>query len=74
MLPLEMGCGSGMTCWRRLRDWQQAGVRQKLQQVLLNRLGRRKAIDLSWAALDSAAVAAKKGRGDQLEPDRISRP
>lgn len=26
MLPLEMGCGSGMTCWRRLRDWQEAGV------------------------------------------------
>ena len=25
MLPLEFGCGSGMTCWRRLRDWQQAG-------------------------------------------------
>ena len=26
MLPLEMGCGLGMTCWRRLRDWQAAGV------------------------------------------------
>ena len=25
-LPKEMGCGSGMTCWRRLRDWQEAGV------------------------------------------------
>src|SRR3712207_463655 len=25
MLPQEMGCGSGMTCWRRLRDWQEAG-------------------------------------------------
>src|ERR671916_2023324 len=24
-LPQEMGCGSGMTCWRRLRDWQEAG-------------------------------------------------
>lgn len=21
-LPLELGCGSGATCWRRLRDWQ----------------------------------------------------
>ena len=21
-LPPEMGCGSGVTCWRRLRDWQ----------------------------------------------------
>ncbi len=26
MLPLEMGCGSGVTCWRWLRDWQEAGV------------------------------------------------
>src|SRR2546427_3207638 len=24
-LPQEMGCGSGMTCWRRLREWQGAG-------------------------------------------------
>lgn len=23
-LPAEMGCGSGVTCWRRLRDWQPA--------------------------------------------------
>lgn len=26
MLPAEMGCGPGMNCWRRLRDWQAAGV------------------------------------------------
>jgi transposase len=25
MLPAEIGC-SGMTCWRRLRDWQTVGV------------------------------------------------
>lgn len=29
-LPAEMGCGSGMTCWRRLRDWYQAGVWRRL--------------------------------------------
>jgi transposase len=34
-LPAEMGCGSGMTCWRRLRDWYQAGVWRRLHQVLL---------------------------------------
>lgn len=61
MLPQEMGWGSGMTCWRRLRDWHKAGVWSRLQQVLLDRLGRRNAIDFSRAALDSAAVAAKKG-------------
>src|SRR3712207_9478596 len=34
MLPRAMGCGSGMTCWRRLRDWQEAGVWDRLHQVL----------------------------------------
>src|ERR671921_1078357 len=63
MLPQEMGCGSGMTCWRRLRDWQQAGVWETLQRVLLDRLGRPNAIDFRRAALDSASVAAKGGLG-----------
>ena len=61
LLPREMGCGSGMTCWRRLRDWQEAGVWDKLQTVLLDRLGRRNAVDFSRAALDSASIAAKRG-------------
>lgn len=61
MLPQEMGCGSGMTCWRRLRDWQAAGVWLKLHHVLLDRLGRANAIDWSRAALDSASVPAKRG-------------
>ena len=37
-LPQEMGCGSGVTCWRRLRDWQRAGVWSRLHRVLLARL------------------------------------
>ena len=32
-LPKEMGCGCGMTCWRRLRDWQEAGVWDDIHQV-----------------------------------------
>ena len=39
MLPQEMGCGSGVTCWRRLRDWQRAGVWERLHQALLDCLG-----------------------------------
>ena len=35
MLPQEMGCGSGMTCWRRLRRWHKAGVWQGLLEALL---------------------------------------
>jgi len=26
MLPQEMGCGSGMICWRRLKEWHEADV------------------------------------------------
>ena len=37
-LPQEMGCGSGMTCWRRLRDGHEAGVWYTLHQVILDRL------------------------------------
>ena len=36
MLPMELDCGSGSTCWRRLRDWQEAGVWEKLHTRLLN--------------------------------------
>src|ERR687889_1772029 len=63
LLPLEMGCGSGVTCWRRLRDWQQAGVWERLHQALLDRLGRADEIDWSRASSDSASVPAQRGAG-----------
>jgi transposase len=72
MLPKEMGCGSGMTCWRRLRDWQMAGVWVQLHRVLLDRLGRANAIDWSRCALDSAAVAAKRGARRQARTQPIA--
>jgi transposase len=68
MLPQEMGCGSGMTCWRRLRDWQEAGVWRRIHQVLLDRLGEADQIDWSRASLDSASVPAPGGAS---KPDRI---
>src|SRR2546426_3210322 len=60
-LPAEMGCGSGMTCWRRLRDWYQAGVWRRLHQVLLEELAQADRIDWDRAALDSAAVPGPGG-------------
>ena len=60
-VPQEMGCGSGMTCWRRLRDWQAAGVWDKIHRVLLNELRRTDQIDWSRAAVDSASVRAVGG-------------
>jgi transposase len=61
LLPQEMGCGSGMTCWRRLRDWQQADVWHRLHRQLLDKLGEADKIDWTRAALDSRTVPAKRG-------------
>ncbi len=60
-LPAELGCGSGVTCWRRLRDWQAAGVWDALHRALLDRLGAADKIDWARASLDSASVRAKGG-------------
>jgi transposase len=73
MLPREMGCGSGSTCWRRLRDWQAAGVWERLHHTLLDRLGRADAIDWSRACVDSASVRAKKGGPKPARIRRIAR-
>jgi transposase len=60
-LPQEMGCGSGMTCWRRLREWQQAGVWGQLHELLLVKLQRAERIDWSRAVIDSSHVRAFGG-------------
>jgi transposase len=60
-LPQEMGCGSGMTCWRRLRDWQVAGVWQRLHELLLAKLNSAEQIDWSRAVVDSSSLRALKG-------------
>ena len=70
-LPQEMGCGSGMTCWRRLRDWQQAGVWDRLHQKLLEQLHRSDRIDWSRAVVDSASVRAVLGGTSQGPTPRI---
>jgi transposase len=61
MLPQEMGCGSGMTCWRRLKEWHEAGVWEELHRELLDRLGKADEIDWERASLDSSSVAAPGG-------------
>jgi transposase len=60
-LPQEMGCGSGITCWRRLRDWQHAGVWPRLHRALLDRLGQAGQIAWERAVIDASSVRAKKG-------------
>jgi transposase len=60
-LPQELGFGSGMTCWRRLRDWHEAGVWQRLHELLLAELRAANRIDWSRAVVDSSHVRALKG-------------
>jgi transposase len=61
LLPQELGCGSGMTCWRRLREWQANGLWQRIPHELLNWLGQLGHLDWSRASLDRGSVAAKRG-------------
>ena len=70
-LPQEMGCGSGMSCWRRLHAWQQAGVWVKLHRLLLDRLRGSDKIDWSKAAVDSSLIrAVGGGEKDGAESNR----
>jgi transposase len=61
LLPPEMGCGSGMTCWRRLRDWQKAGVWQAVWHAFLDQLGEADRIDWSKVVIDSSSTRAVLG-------------
>jgi len=60
-LPAELNCGSGMSCWRRLRDWQADGTWDKIHATFLERLERTDKLDWSRAAIDSSSVRAVFG-------------
>lgn len=61
LLPQEMGCGSGVTCWRRLREWQRRGVWKRLHRAMLEQLAAADQIDWSRVVVDSRSLPAKKG-------------
>src|SRR5689334_23396039 len=74
-LPAEMGCGSGMTCWRRLRDWNETGVWPRLHQVLLTRLDNAHLINWTRASIDSTSARAFGGvEGSGKNPTDRGRP
>ena len=61
VLPREMGCGSGMTCWRRLRYWQRRGIWKKLLHAPLQRVGQEEGIDWEHCRADSQSFRAAFG-------------
>lgn len=71
MLPQEMGCGCGMTCWRRLHAWMEAGVWDRLHRVLLEGLHGAERIDWSRAVVDSSSVRAVGGGQKPAQTRRI---
>lgn len=68
-LPQSLGYGSGMTCWRRLRDWNANGVWQRLHQAMLVRLREHDQIDWSRASIDGSSVPSPRG-GRKRAPTR----
>jgi hypothetical protein len=61
-----------MSCWRRLRDWQQAGLWDLFHFALLNWLSRTGQIDWSCAVVDSCSVRAFLGAANRAESNRSS--
>jgi transposase len=72
-LPIEMGCGSGSTCWRRFAAWTRLSVWSRLHALLLTALGKAGGINLDRAVLDSASVRAVFGGRTPVRTRRIGR-
>jgi transposase len=66
MLPKEMGCGSGMTCWRRLKHWQKTRGWNRLHQTLLSKLRGVEKLDFSRVIADSSSIRAV-GAGKKVD-------
>ena len=70
-LPSEMGCGSGMACWRRLAAWQADGTWDRVHAALLDRLAGAGKLDWSKCAIDSSSVRAVFGGPPPARTRRI---
>ncbi|MFI5852542.1 IS5 family transposase [Streptomyces parvulus] len=71
-LPQELGFGSGMTCWRRLAAWNEAGVWDQLHRLLLNELRSKNQLDWERAVIDSSHVRAARP-GPKSGPSPVDR-
>jgi transposase len=60
-LPTAAFGASGATCWRRLKEWYEAGVWQRLHELLLAELRAAGLLELAHAVVDSSHLRALKG-------------
>ncbi len=72
-IPQELGCGSGVTCWRRLQEWTNVGVWSAIHEKLIKTLGRQGRLDASLGVMDSASVRALFGGRTPGPTPRIGR-
>ena len=74
-LPPELGFGGGSTCYRRLDEWQRAGVWDRLHGLLLAELHADGLIEWGRAVADGSHVQAKeaprRARARLIEPERV---
>jgi len=73
-LPREMGCGSGMTCWRRLYEWQKAGVWQAVSEVLIAKLPEADKIDWSRALVGRVSSSTLHKQPPEAVPPAVEEP
>ncbi|MFJ9026392.1 IS5 family transposase [Streptomyces sp. NPDC102259] len=73
LLSLELGFGSGRTCWRRLDCWQQAGIFEHLHPILLAKLNAAGELDCSRTCVDDGTHVRAKKEGAATGPSPVDR-
>ncbi len=53
--------GSGHTAWRRLREWQDVSVWDRLHQLVLDELSNIDELDWTRGCIDAVSVRSKSG-------------
>lgn len=72
-LPVELGFGSGVTCWRRLREWRRSGTWAKLAPFLLTQLRDAEAYQWSRVYVTRNTSTGRKRKVSQKRRRRLRR-
>ncbi len=67
-LPQDLGYGSGMTCWRRLHDWQEAGAWPQVCALLRAEACEAEEIDWARASRDASGTTRRGPRRASPSP------